>query len=142
MPLRGSIKQRSRGSWTLTYDLDPDANGAGRQRRETIRVTKPEAEARLAARLNEIATGVYSENGGDSFADLAESYLAAKALRVEPSTVALSHRILRQHVLPVIGHVRLDALRPTHVQAAIDGLCNHSRTKAKGKALGAQTARN
>jgi integrase len=38
--------------------------------------------------------------------------------------------------------VKLDALRPTHVQAVIDGLRNHSRTKAKGKALGAQTARN
>lgn len=140
--MRGSVRKRSRGVWTITFDVAPHADGRRRQRRETIRGTRDEAEKRLAARITEIATGIYSEHGNDTFAQLAESYLAAKALRVEVTTVALSRRILRQHVLPVIGHVRLDALRPTHVQAAIDALSNHSRTKAKGKPLGAQTARN
>jgi integrase len=81
-------------------------------------------------------------SGADTFAELTELYLIAKALRVEPSKVALSRRILRQHVLPVIGHVRLDALRPAHIPSTIDALTNHSRTKAKAKSLGAQTARN
>lgn len=140
--MRGSIKRRSRGTWTITFDIAPHADGKRRQRRETLRGTREEAEKRLAARITEIATGVYSERGSDTFADLAKSYLTAKALRVEATTVALSRRMLGQHILPVIGHLRLDALRPTHVQSAIDGLSNHSRTKAKGNALGAQTARN
>jgi integrase len=140
--MRGSVRKRSRGTWTLTFDIAPHADGRRRQRRETIHGTREEAEKRLAARITEIATGVYSESGSDTFADLSEHYLTAKALRVEATTVALSRRILRQHVLPAIGHVRLEALRPTHVQSAIDALSNQSRTKAKGNALGPQTARN
>ena len=60
----------------------------------------------------------------------------------QATTVALSRRVLEQHILPVIGHVRLDALRPAHVQSTIDALSNRSRTKAHGTPLGAQTARN
>ena len=55
--MRGSIEQRSKGSWRLKYDGPRDSNGRRKQLTETVRSTKKEAERVLRERLAAIENG-------------------------------------------------------------------------------------
>ena len=58
--MRGSIIQRSKGSWTIIINLGRDpATGKRKQQWVTVRGTKKAAEQKLADLLNELDTGSY-----------------------------------------------------------------------------------
>lgn len=140
--MRGSIRRRSAGSWTLIYDLPPKDDGKRRQRRETVRCTKPQAEKLLAQRLEGVNGGRYNDGARLTFNELADRYLSASAGRIEATSLAWYTRVLAQHVRPAFGHMRLEAIRPLDVQSMLDNARNVSRTKAKGSPLGSSTRRN
>ena len=61
--MKGSIRQRSKGSWQLRYDiLDPES-GMRKYVSETVRVTKKEAERVLRKRLVATNTTVRTQEG-------------------------------------------------------------------------------
>lgn len=54
-------------------------------------------------------------------------YLKAAAVqRLKPSALASRAQILRDHIVPTIGGVRLDAIRPQHVDLIREKLVKHS----------------
>ena len=59
--MRGHIKQRAKGSWSIVIDLGRDALGKRKQKWSTVRGTKKEAQAELTRLLNELNTGEYVE---------------------------------------------------------------------------------
>lgn len=117
---RGSIKRRSERSWTIIYDLPREPGAPRRQRTETVRGTKADAQKVLTERLGRIDQGTYGEGERLTFKELADRYLAAAESRLEPTTLALHRRTLDHHVYPVIGSMRLGALRAGHVQEILD----------------------
>lgn len=84
--------------------------------------TRKEAEVELRRALTSI------DKGGDPFpaqislADYLARWLDYQALRVRPNTHKREADLLRLHVVPVIGHLRLDRIRPGHVQLVIDSM--------------------
>ena len=59
--MRGHLKQRSPGSWSLVIDMGCDENGKRQQRWSTVRGTKREAEKELTRLLRELDSGTYIE---------------------------------------------------------------------------------
>ena len=59
--MKGSMRQRSTGTWELRYDLAPGADGKRRSGSVTFRGGKREAQTELNRILHELATGVYVE---------------------------------------------------------------------------------
>lgn len=60
--MRGYISRgRVGGTWYLRAELPRDANGKRRQRRETVRGTKAEAQRRLRDLLREVETGGHGQ---------------------------------------------------------------------------------
>ena len=62
--MRGTLKQRSKGSWSIVLDLPRDpATGKRRQQWHTVKCTKREAEKRLSellqTRSNVVKEGLY-----------------------------------------------------------------------------------
>ena len=55
--MKGSITQRTKGSWQLRYDGPADASGKRRQVNETVRGTRKEADRVLRERRLAIETG-------------------------------------------------------------------------------------
>ena len=56
--MRGTLKQRSKGSWTIILDAGPDpATGKRRQQWHTVKGTKREAEKRLVRPFSPYAGG-------------------------------------------------------------------------------------
>ena len=52
--MRGSIRQRSKGTWQLRYEAPTDLQGNRGQISETVRGTRKEAERALRDRLSQI----------------------------------------------------------------------------------------
>jgi len=67
--------------------------------------------------------------GGDpfpasmTFSDYAASWLAhRRADGLRPATVERYEALLRDEVLPVVGHLELRKIKPAHVRAVLDGM--------------------
>jgi hypothetical protein len=60
--MTGSLKQRSKGSWTIVLFLGRDpVTGKKRQKWHTINGNKKQAQAELNRFLHEVQTGSYTE---------------------------------------------------------------------------------
>jgi integrase len=74
--MRGTIKQRSKGSWTIILDVGRDpATGKRKQKWETIKGTKREAEKRLAELQHQLNTGEYVKGTKDTVDSFLERWL-------------------------------------------------------------------
>ena len=56
--MRGHIRKRAKGSWTIVLDFEKDPDtGKRRQQWSTVRGTKKDAERKLAELLHQIDNG-------------------------------------------------------------------------------------
>lgn len=76
------------------------------------------------------------------FRDLATVFLSARASHIAQTTYALYRRNLTLHILPVVGDLRIDAVRCEHVEEVLTSASNHSRTKKHGNKLADAALRN
>ncbi len=59
--MKGTIRQRNKGSWTLIYDMGRDRNGKRKQKWHSVHGTKRHAQQELNRLIHELNTGVYAE---------------------------------------------------------------------------------
>lgn len=118
---RGSVTKRvgkgGRVSWRVRYDVEgPD--GARHQRGETRR-TREEADALLVKRLGELRDGTYAPPAKETVGDYLDRWLAAAAARARPASLERYRAIVRLHLAPALGGVRLAQLTPARVEALL-----------------------
>ena len=115
--MKGHVRKRGD---TWSYVVDVGGEGPRQQKWRGGFRTRKEAEAELRRVLTSL------DHGGDPFpaqislADYLARWLDFQALRVRASTHKRESDLLRLHVVPVIGNLRLDRIRPGHVQLVID----------------------
>jgi len=114
---KGYLRQRSPGSWTLTVFLGKDASGKPRQAVKTVRGTKQEAQRELARMIADHDRGVDLRPERLTVAELAARWLDGRKPDLAASTAVGYEVLLRKHVLPVIGGVRLRDLKPLQIEA-------------------------
>ena len=118
--MRGHITRgRNDGVWYIRVELSRGADGKRRQRRETVRGTKAEAQRRLREMLHQVETGAYVENGRITVAEIAKQWLAAKQHRVSSKTYGSYDGHVRLYIEPEIGSLKAESLRAMHIQAAL-----------------------
>lgn len=124
--MKGSIFRRSKGSWTIVLDLgyveevDPKTGERRRRRKQkwvTFHGTKKQAQARLTELLNEVNRGQFVAPSRLSFGEWLDIWLtgAIKSRRRE-STYVSYEGIIRNHLKPALGAIRLQDLRAFHLQ--------------------------
>src|SRR5687768_8660921 len=116
--MRGSLVQRSAGSWTIILDLgytavDP-ATGRRKRRQKwiTIRGTRRQAEKKLADLLSEYNHGTFIEPSKRTVAEWLTEWLG-KAIQPPMRTsraYATYHQVVTGHLVPAVGPIRLQAL--------------------------------
>jgi integrase len=140
--MRGTIKQRSKGSWTIWWDEPRGQDGKRRQRSKTIKGTKKDAEARLREILASLDTGSYvvpsKQTVGDFFTRWLQDYAAHN---VRPRTLDGYRDIIKQHLVPAIGAVTLTRLTPAHIQHYYSMALESGRLDGKG-GLSARTVKH
>lgn len=111
---------RAKGLWCAQVSAGRGADG--RLKRYTVYgKTRQEVAAKLAELSLKAARGLLPVPEAITFAEWAASWLERKAKEVRPKTV----HTYRQDLAPMlreIGHLRLQALRPHHLRAALDRL--------------------
>ncbi len=137
--MRGHIKQRAKGSWSIVIDLGRDAAGKRKQKWSTLRGTKKEAQAELTRLLNEINTGEYIEPSRMLVSEYLKRWLKDYAEpSVSPKTNERYAQIIRDNINPTLGNYHLSKLKPLHIQSFYTDCLTSGRKDGKG-GLAAQT---
>ena len=140
--MRGSIKQRARGTWTIWWDEPRGQDGKRRQRSKTIKGTKRDAEARLREILASFDTGCYVVPSKQTVGDFLTRWLQDYAAHnVWPRTLDSYRDIIKQHLVPAIGDITLTSLTPTHIQSYYSRALESGRLDGKG-GLSARTVKH
>jgi len=115
--MRGNITRRGKNSWRIKFDVE--SAGAGRQTRfVTVRGTKKDAQIEAAKIIAAASKGNYVEGSKETAAQFAERWLRDWAKgNTSNKTYARYEELLRLHVSPHVGGVRVQRLRPTDLQS-------------------------
>jgi len=115
--MKGSITQRTKGSWQLRYDGPEDATGRRKQVNETLRGSRKEAERVLRERLLAIETGNYVARNKETVGQFMESWLEGYAAsHTTPRTQVGYRGNVTRYITPCLARVQLQALTPRHIQ--------------------------
>jgi len=137
--MRGHIKQRAKGSWSIVLDLGRDASGKRKQKWSTVRGTKKEAQAELSRLLNEVNSGAYVEPSRMLVSEYLKRWLKDYAEpNVSPKTAERYAQIIRDNINPALGQYQLSKLKPLHIQSFYTDCLTSGRKDGKG-GLAAQT---
>jgi integrase len=116
--VRASIRQRSKGTYEIRFDLPTGPDGRRRQKSITFRGTKREAEREAARLVNESSTGTFAHANRVTVKQFLEEWLkTAASLRVSAKTLQGYEEKARNHLVPHLGHLRLDRLTTAQVEA-------------------------
>jgi integrase len=133
--MRGHIRRgRAASTWYLRVELQHGGNGERRQRRETVRGTKADAQRRLHELLVEVEAGGYADAQRLTVAKIAQRWLAGKEHRVTAKSYAFYASHVQLYILPTLGSLRAEALRCSHIEVAIAAWARGKRNdKEKGE---------
>jgi integrase len=115
--MTGHIRRRGERSWKLKFDLGSDAlTGKRLTRYHSVRGTKREAQAELTRLMAGAADGNYVDPSKLSVAEYLDRWERDwAAVHVSPKTFERYRELLRIHVRPHLGAVRLQRLRPVNL---------------------------
>ncbi|MDP9397271.1 MAG: Arm DNA-binding domain-containing protein, partial [Actinomycetota bacterium] len=126
------------GSWTFVADV-PGVGGKRRQVKRSGFPTKAAAEAALASVADEAASGHVAHDDGQRLSAFLDAWLAAKVADGLRASTARSYRQhINDYIGPQLGHLRLRAVRPTHVEAVLRTIATPAPER---RALGPTTVR-
>lgn len=118
----GGVYQReSDGLWVGTVSLGYDGNGK-RKRKTVYGATKKEAIDRLRDVQDRAARGTLTDAKNLTVGRFLDEWLAAARTAIAPGTHATYEQHVRNLLKPRIGSVRLNTLKPLHVQALYSAL--------------------
>lgn len=115
--MAGTITRRGNDSWRLRYDVGRDAGGNRIRRSLSVRGSYKDAEQALTAALAQRDQGFDVEPHRLTVEQFLSRWLETH--NVTPQSKARYQQLIRRHVLPSIGTVRLTALKPLHVQECL-----------------------
>jgi len=114
----GHIESAGKGKWRIVIEAGRDP-ATGKRKRIVRRVEgrKADAEEILAQLLAELKQGTYIEPSRITVAEWLHTWLHEyKKLKLRPSTWESYEVIIRNHLVPAIGALPLQALRSEHLQ--------------------------
>ncbi|HEX6349873.1 MAG TPA: tyrosine-type recombinase/integrase [Candidatus Dormibacteraeota bacterium] len=114
----GSIHRRPDGRWEARVDLG--WQGGHRARKSIYGATRQEVSRKLQQALRERELGTLRAGEQPRLADFLEGWLTSARPGLAAKSYIAYELYARRHIIPELGHLRLDRLRPEHVQGLID----------------------
>ena len=132
--MRGHLKQRSKGSWSIVLDLGRDpSTGKRKQQWQTVRGTKKEAEKKLAELQHQMDTGTFIKASKLTVRDFLKQWLRDYVSTNVRAATAEGYRIIVEcHLIPNLGAVILSELKPSHLQAYYAKALKEGRRDGRG----------
>jgi len=132
--MKGSIRQRSKGSWEICIDISRDPVTGRRLRHfESITGRKGDAQKRLSELLVSVEQGTYVKPNRLTVAQFLEEWLRDYVrTNTAPRTAERYDEIVRVHLVPALGSLPVRALRPEHIQRYYSKALQSGRRDGKG----------
>ncbi len=116
----------------VVRDVGVDGDGKRKQARRRGFRTKREAQDALTALRADVQRGEYVKPTKQTVAEFIDEWPPAIRTTVEPSTLESCDRMLRSHVRPRIGGIRLRQLDAGRLNGLYADFLEHGRLKGKG----------
>jgi len=116
--MKGSIRQKSKGSWQLQVYTGVGPNGRANRHFETVRGRKGDAQRRLTELLSSLDKGVYTPPGRLTVAEHLNNWLEGYVkTNCSIRTLESYQSTAEHHLIPNLGHYQLKQLTPQAIQA-------------------------
>lgn len=113
----GSIRQRKNGKWEARVTVGTDPGTGKPIRRSIYGNTQAEVRKQMIAVLRELDKNTYQAPEKVTVAQWMEEWLSTFcANKVKPLTLQSYQGIVKNHIIPAIGSLRLQAVKGTHIQ--------------------------
>ncbi|MBT2292355.1 tyrosine-type recombinase/integrase [Paenibacillus albidus] len=119
-----SLQKRGPNSYLLVVEAGYDANGKRIKKTKTIQSrTKKEAEAELARFIVYVESGMYRTPSKMTLSEFTGEWRAKYAYtELSPLTLKTYNSHLENHILPALGHLKLDEIKPMHILSLLEDL--------------------
>ncbi|MFD2614463.1 tyrosine-type recombinase/integrase [Paenibacillus gansuensis] len=134
-----SIEKRGKNSWRFVVEAGYDPNGKRIKRSKTIKI-EDEALLRTTRKLKdfldmelakfkiEVEAGEYVSPEKMSFSSFVIEWKNKYAIKtLSPSTLTAYMAYLNKRILPVLGHKRIDEIKPIHIVNLISSITDSPR---------------
>jgi integrase len=139
--MRGHLRKRGRESWEIKIEASPrSVDGRRHIQYHTVRGSRRVAERALTAILAELDSGTYVAPSALTVAEYLTDWFHAARDRLTPKTAERYDELCRHQILPFLGAVRLQALKPPQIEAWHRQL--RTAGSASGRPLAAQTVKH
>jgi integrase len=133
--MKGSIINRPKGSdrWSIILEVRDETAPGGRKRRwHSFQGTKRKAQDECARLVAELNGGNALEPNKSTVAQFLTRWLAHIKTQVTPKSHERYAGIVNQNLIPALGSVRLNKLRPVQISEAYAGALISGRRDGKG----------
>ena len=139
--MRGNITRRGKSSWRLKFDADPNPiTGERKIRYVTVKGKRSDAEAELARLLNDAHKGTLVDASRLTLERYLWRWLDGKH-GLSPVSVERYRDIIGKTVVPTLGEIEIQKLKPLHVKEWLSGMITSGRRR-NGGSLSARTVRH
>ena len=137
--MRGNITRRGKASWRIKFEIEPDANGNRQYRLVTVRGLRKDAERELTRLLGERDRGTLVDASKVTVEAYLWGWLEGKH-GLSPVSVERYREIIARGIVPMLGSIELQKLKPAHVRGWLSGMVKHG--SRGGGPLTARTVRH
>ena len=112
----GSIRQRSDGRWEARITIGIDPKTGKPKRRSIYGSSQAEVRKQLTKLTKAIDEGTYQEPNKLTVGQWLDNWLITYCHNLKPLTQSSYKVVINKHLLPNIGGIKLQDLRPIHIQ--------------------------
>jgi integrase len=139
----GHIRERSRGSFELRYELGTDpATGKRNTVTTTVRGTRKDGEKELRRLLHAVDIGQHVDPHRMTAREWLTTWLGAVRSEVAPKTHERYGEIVNNFLIPALGGLQLGKLQQPHIQEAHNRWASGGRRDGKEGGLSPLTRRH
>ncbi len=122
--MRGSIREKTKGSWQIQVYTGIGPDGKYRRHFETIHGRKSDAQKRLNELLVSLEKGIYTPPGRLTVAEHLQNWLCGYVkTNCSQRTLDGYQSIIETHLIPALGQVQLKHLHPQAIQSYYGKAC-------------------
>ena len=130
--MKGHLRERTPGHWAIILDLYDPATGKRRRKWHSFAGTKRQAQIECARLISEMKGGTYLEPSKTTFARFLEHWLDHVKSQISPRSHERYCEIVRKNIVPALGSVLLNKLRPAQISAVYSKALASGRRDGKG----------
>jgi integrase len=130
--MKGHIRERSPGRWAIILEQHDAATGKRKRKWHSFQGAKRQAQVECARLISAIQGGTYLEPSKTTLAAYLDHWLDHVKTQVSPRTHERYSEIVRKNIVPSLGGVYLNKLRPAQISAAYSKALASGRRDGKG----------